>query len=163
MNFYNEIILVDPIDTAALRAGKTFSATRKVCRVHQVALVFYKGDVKKIKDNYGTDEIPEVEVDERNQTNNSFTKTLQVAVDFATVPHLMRTSEEWRHGRSVKRLSKINSEVKGRESEWLKNGQECLTADRPLMGIRRKKKSGLRRSLRVFAAYNVQKKKYAAC
>ena len=85
------------------------------------------------------------------------------AIDFATAPHFMRTSEEWRHGRSVKRLSKINSEVKGRENKWLKNGQECLTADRLLTGIRRKKKSGLRRSSRVFAAYNVQKKKYAAC
>lgn len=64
MRFYNEIILVDPIGTAALRAGKTFSATRKVCRVHQVALVFYKGNVSNIKDNYGKVEIPEVEVDE---------------------------------------------------------------------------------------------------
>ena len=100
---------------------------------------------------------------ERNQTNNSLTKTLQAATVFATVPHFMRTSEERRYGRSGKRLSKINSEVKGRESKWLKNGQECLTADRPLTGIRRKKKSGLRRSLRVFAAYNARKKKYAVC
>ena len=64
MRFYNEIIFVDPIGTAALRAGKTFSATRKVCRVHQVALVFYKGNISNIKDNYGKVEIPEVEVDE---------------------------------------------------------------------------------------------------
>lgn len=64
MRFYNEIILVDPSGIAALCAGKTFIASRKVCRVHQVALVFYKGNISNIKDNYGKVEIPEVEVDE---------------------------------------------------------------------------------------------------
>lgn len=56
---YNELILIEPIGSAALRAGKIFSGYRKICKVHQNVLVFYKGDPKKIKENYG-----EIEIDE---------------------------------------------------------------------------------------------------
>lgn len=49
---YNEIILVEQIGTGAMRAGKTFTAGRKVVKVHQNVLVFYKGDPKNIKHNY---------------------------------------------------------------------------------------------------------------
>ena len=52
MKFYNEIILVNAVGTASLRAGKIFSTGRKVCKTHQNVLVFYKGDPKKIKENY---------------------------------------------------------------------------------------------------------------
>ena len=51
MGLYNEIILADPLTTAGIRARKIFR-TRKVVKVHQNVLVFYKGDVNKIKENY---------------------------------------------------------------------------------------------------------------
>lgn len=34
-----------------IRANQTFKS-RKLVKVHQNVLVFYKGDIKKIKDNY---------------------------------------------------------------------------------------------------------------
>ena len=49
---YNELILVEQIGTGALRAKKQFGSLRKVIKTHQNVLVFYKGDIKKIKDNY---------------------------------------------------------------------------------------------------------------
>lgn len=52
MQTYNEIILLDSIGTAAVRCGKIFNAGRKVTKVHQNVLVFYKGDPKNIKANY---------------------------------------------------------------------------------------------------------------
>lgn len=52
VHFYNEIILLNQIASAAIRAGRQFNGGRKVTRVHQNVLVFYKGDPKKIKDNY---------------------------------------------------------------------------------------------------------------
>ena len=48
MLFYNELILVDNIGTARLRATK-YMEVRKVAKTHQNVLVFYKGDPKKIK------------------------------------------------------------------------------------------------------------------
>jgi len=42
--YYNEIILVTMIATAALRAGKVFEASRKVTHVHQKALVFLRSN-----------------------------------------------------------------------------------------------------------------------
>ena len=51
MNYYNEIILATAIATAPMRASKNFE-TRKNVKVHQNVLVFYKGDPKKIKENY---------------------------------------------------------------------------------------------------------------
>lgn len=55
---YNEIILIDMLGTAMLRANSQFKS-RKVVKTHQNVLVFYKGDPKKIKENYG-----EIEIDE---------------------------------------------------------------------------------------------------
>lgn len=49
--YYNEIILVNVVGTAALRAQRQFNAARKVCKTHQNVLVFYKGDPAKIKNN----------------------------------------------------------------------------------------------------------------
>lgn len=49
---YNELILVEQSGTGALRAKKQFGSLRKVIKTHQNVLVFYKGDIKKIKDNY---------------------------------------------------------------------------------------------------------------
>lgn len=59
-NLYNEIIKVDPLGTAALRAGHTFK-TRKIVKVHQNILVFYKGNIKDIKENYKDIEFEEIE------------------------------------------------------------------------------------------------------
>lgn len=48
---YNEAILIDMLGTAMLRANQTFKS-RKLVKVHQNVLVFYKGDVSKIKAEY---------------------------------------------------------------------------------------------------------------
>lgn len=56
MILYNELILVDPVGSARLRAGK-YMQHRKCPKVHQNVLVFYKGDSRKIKDYF-----PEIEV-----------------------------------------------------------------------------------------------------
>ncbi len=52
LHLYNEIILVNMIGSLAMRAGKQFANSRKVGKQHQNVLVFYKGDPKKIKENY---------------------------------------------------------------------------------------------------------------
>lgn len=52
VHFYNEIILLNSIASAAIRAGRQFNGGRKVTRVHQNVLVFYKGDPKNIKNNF---------------------------------------------------------------------------------------------------------------
>lgn len=49
---YNESILLNQYATAPMRAGLIFSASRKTAKVHQNVLVFYKGDLKEIKQNY---------------------------------------------------------------------------------------------------------------
>ena len=56
---YNEIILVNVAGSLPVRAGRQFSSGRKVGKMHQNILVFYKGDPKKIKT-----EFPEIEVGE---------------------------------------------------------------------------------------------------
>ena len=50
--FYNDIILVNSCGTLPLRTGKMMNSGRKVGRRHQNVLVFYKGDPKKIKENF---------------------------------------------------------------------------------------------------------------
>lgn len=54
--FYNDIILVDSLGSAPRRAAHNM-ASRKVVKVHQNVLVFYKGDVSKIKELYPDDEV----------------------------------------------------------------------------------------------------------
>ena len=49
MKLYNEIILLDRIGTAQLRA-ESYIRNRKVAKIHQNILVFYKGDTKKISE-----------------------------------------------------------------------------------------------------------------
>ena len=60
---YNEIILLNVIGTAAIRAKQAMK-NRKVCRVHQEVLVYYKGDPNKIKDEFGEVAVKEIEADE---------------------------------------------------------------------------------------------------
>lgn len=49
---YNDFVLVEQVGTGAIRAPKQFNALRKAVKVHQNVLVFYKGNIRKIKDNY---------------------------------------------------------------------------------------------------------------
>jgi len=50
--FYNEAVLITMAGTASLRATRQFEASRKVCNVHQKALVFLKsnGDDKALRE-----------------------------------------------------------------------------------------------------------------
>ena len=52
LDYYNEIVYITPNGTAGMRANRTFSGGRKVIKTHQNILVFYKGDIAKIKSNY---------------------------------------------------------------------------------------------------------------
>lgn len=52
IGFYNDIILLNSLASASLRAESQFSASRKVVKVHQNILVFYKGNQKEIRNNY---------------------------------------------------------------------------------------------------------------
>lgn len=56
---YNEMVLIDPVGTAAIRAAR-YMDTRKVAKTHQNILVFYKGETKAIKDEYPTLNFDEV-------------------------------------------------------------------------------------------------------
>lgn len=58
LKLYNELILVDTVGTAAVRAARMMQ-TRKVCKTHQNVLVFYKGDTNKIKDHFAPIEYQE--------------------------------------------------------------------------------------------------------
>lgn len=49
---YNDIVLLNVCGTAPLRAEKPFSTYRKVTKLHQNVLVFYKGDIKEIKGTF---------------------------------------------------------------------------------------------------------------
>jgi hypothetical protein len=51
LQFYNDIIIVNAIGTAAIRAARNMGS-RKVVRVHQNLLVFYKGNIKDIKNHF---------------------------------------------------------------------------------------------------------------
>ena len=49
MSLYNECIIVDPIGTKAISATKAMQTSRKVQRIHQIMLIYYKGDTSKIR------------------------------------------------------------------------------------------------------------------
>lgn len=53
LHYYNELVLVTPAGTLPLRAGKIMDSSRKIGKQHQNILVFYKGDTKGIKAQYG--------------------------------------------------------------------------------------------------------------
>ena len=44
---YNEAVLLTSVGSAAMRVSKQFTASRKLCKVHQNVLVFVKGDPKR--------------------------------------------------------------------------------------------------------------------
>ena len=47
------MILCNATTSACIRAPRLFNSTRKIVRTHQNVLVFFKGDMRTIKDNYG--------------------------------------------------------------------------------------------------------------
>lgn len=49
---YNDMVLLEQYGTAPMRAASNFDARRKMTKVHQNVLVFYKGDIQTIKDTY---------------------------------------------------------------------------------------------------------------
>ena len=53
LNFYNDAVLLNIVGTAAVRAGKPFKVSRKLCKVHQNVLIFVKGDAKKATSRLG--------------------------------------------------------------------------------------------------------------
>lgn len=50
---YNDCVLLDMYGTAPMRAASVFGAYKKLVKVHQNVLIFYKGDIKAIRDTYG--------------------------------------------------------------------------------------------------------------
>jgi hypothetical protein len=52
VKLYNELILVEMVGNLQMRAGRYMKSGRKVGKMHQNVLVFYKGNPKKIKSNY---------------------------------------------------------------------------------------------------------------
>lgn len=52
LKYYNQIILVNCIASAAITAGSQFDKSRKVSKIHQNILVFFKGDPREIKNIY---------------------------------------------------------------------------------------------------------------
>lgn len=56
MCLYNDMVLIDPVGSAGIRARPSMEH-RKVVKVHQNVLVFYKGDQKQIKGTFPTVEV----------------------------------------------------------------------------------------------------------
>ena len=50
---YNEAILVTAVGSLPIRVRKQFSGYRKLGKTHQNVLIFYKGDIKAIKEEFG--------------------------------------------------------------------------------------------------------------
>ena len=50
-SYYNELILINSAGSAPIRAQNGMK-TRKVCKLHQNVLVFYKGDTRKIQSKF---------------------------------------------------------------------------------------------------------------
>jgi ParB-like chromosome segregation protein Spo0J/DNA modification methylase len=60
-SFYNEIILLNVAGSVPVRVTKQFQGSRKIGRVHQNILVFYKGDPKAIKEEFGDVAVKNIE------------------------------------------------------------------------------------------------------
>lgn len=50
--YYNQVIYREPVGSAAIRAGRAFNISRKITKIHQNILIFYKGDVTQIKNHF---------------------------------------------------------------------------------------------------------------
>lgn len=60
LHYYNEAILVTAAGSLPIRAGKQFTATRKLGKTHQNVLVFLKGDSRKAVEAIGEVEFGEI-------------------------------------------------------------------------------------------------------
>ena len=60
LRLYNEAVLVTAVGSLPVRAGKQFTATRKLGKTHQNVLVFVKGDPRKATEAVGPVEFGEV-------------------------------------------------------------------------------------------------------
>lgn len=60
LRFYNEAVLVTPVASVAIRAGRLFTQSRKLAKAHQNLLVFVKGDPLKATEAIGEVEAGEV-------------------------------------------------------------------------------------------------------
>lgn len=61
--FYNDAILVTAVGSLPIRAGRQFTASRKLGRSHQNVLVFCKGDPKKATESCGAVEFGELDAE----------------------------------------------------------------------------------------------------
>ena len=52
LSYYNQVIYREPVGSAAIRAGRAFNISRKITKIHQNILIFYKGDVTQIKNHF---------------------------------------------------------------------------------------------------------------
>lgn len=59
--YYNDFVIVTPIGSLPIRAGKSFQATRKMGRTHQYCLCFVKGNPKKASERIGEIMLPDLE------------------------------------------------------------------------------------------------------
>jgi DNA modification methylase len=55
--YYNQAILIGGYATAAMKAARQFNGGRKLTKVHQNVLVFYKGNPKNIKEKFQNIEV----------------------------------------------------------------------------------------------------------
>jgi len=72
LNYYNEAILVTAAGSLPIRAGKQFSASRKLGKTHQNVLVFVKGDGKRAAECCGVVDIDESTFDTLESTGEQF-------------------------------------------------------------------------------------------
>lgn len=59
--YYNDFVIVTPIGSLPIRAGKAFQSSRKMGRTHQYCLVFVKGNPKAASERLGEVEIADME------------------------------------------------------------------------------------------------------
>lgn len=72
MPLYNECIIIEPLGTLPQRVQR-YMRNRKVGKCHQNVLVFYKGDVKEIPNNfkeieYASEDVEQFSMDSRNES-----------------------------------------------------------------------------------------------
>ena len=67
--YYNEAILVTMVGSAAMRAARQFTNSRKMCKVHQNVLVFCKGDPRKAVEAIGEVEFGQFDGGQQEQSS----------------------------------------------------------------------------------------------
>ena len=92
LSYYNEAILLTMIGTLPIRAGKSFSASRKLGKTHQNILVFVKGEGAKAAKRCGIVEveeslfdITEEEIYKDSYNQESLTKTIKISSKMANL------------------------------------------------------------------------------